>query len=60
MRKMSKSGWNIYVCQNIIVNLSKCLKPPFLGQYFQYCKYSHASKLFVCLYLYLDIEHGKG
>ena len=27
------------------------LKPLFLGLYFQYCKYSHASKLFVYLYL---------
>ena len=49
MRNMSQSGWNIYACQNIIVNVSKRMKLLFLELYFQYCKYSHASKLFVYL-----------
>ena len=30
MRKMNQSGWNIYMGQNIIVNVSKHLKPIFL------------------------------
>ena len=45
---MSQSGWYIYVYQNIIVNVSNRLKPLFLDPYCQFCKYSHASKLF-CL-----------
>ena len=45
--------------QNIIVNVSKLLKPLFLDLYFQYCKYSHASKLFVYLYLVGQVFHAK-
>ena len=50
---LSLSVWNIYVLQNRIVYVIKRLKPLFLDQYFQFCKYSHASKLFVYLYLHL-------
>ena len=53
MRKMSQSVWNIYVHQKIIVYIIKCLKPLFPDPYFQYCKYSHASKPFVYLNLHL-------
>ena len=35
MPKMSQSGWNIYVHQNIIVNVSKCLKPLVLDRIFK-------------------------
>ena len=49
MHKMSQSGWNIYVCQKIMVHVRKRLKPLFLDPFFQYCKYSHASKVFVYL-----------
>ena len=45
--------WNIFVLQNRIVYVTKRLKPLFLDPYFQFCKYSHASKLFVYLYLHL-------
>ena len=48
MCKMSQSDWNIYERQLTIVYVIKCLKPLFLDPYFQYCKYSHTSKLF-CL-----------
>ena len=44
---------NIYVLQNRIVYVIKHLKPLFLDLYFQFCKYIHASKLFVYLYLHL-------
>ena len=50
---LSQSVWNIYVLQNRIENAIKRLKPLFLDPYFQFCKYSHASKLFVYLYLHL-------
>ena len=49
MRKLSESGWNIYVGQNIIVNLSQRLEPLFLDLYYLYCIYSHALTLFVYL-----------
>ena len=39
--------------QNRIVYVIKRLNPLFLDPYFQFCKYSHASKLFVYLYLHL-------
>ena len=42
-----------YVLQKRIVHVIKRLKPLFLDSYFQFCKYSHASKLFVYLYLHL-------
>ena len=51
MPNMSHSGWKNYACQNIIVNVSKCMEPLFLDPYVQYCKYSHASKFFVYLYI---------
>ena len=35
------------------INVIKRLKPLFLDPYFQFCKYSIASKLFVYLYLHL-------
>ena len=53
MHTLSQSVWNIYVFQNRIVYVIKRLKPLFLDPYFQFCKYSHASKLFVYLYLHL-------
>ena len=56
MGKITQLGWNVYVCQNITVNVSKRLKPLFLDLYFQFCKYSHTLKLFV--YLYLIIRYG--
>ena len=34
MRKLSQSDWNIYVCQNIVANVSKRLKPLFLDPYY--------------------------
>ena len=37
------------MCQNIIVDISKHMNPLFLDPYFQYFKYSHASKHFVYL-----------
>ena len=40
--------------QNRIVYVIKRLKPLFLYPYFQFCKYSHASKLFVNLYFILS------
>ena len=46
--------------QNRVVFLIKRLKPLFLDPYFQFCKYSHASKLFVYLYLYLWAPRGFG
>ena len=39
---MSRSGYSIYVCQIIIVNVNKRLKPLYIDPYCQYCKYSHA------------------
>ena len=39
--------------QNRIVYVIERLKPLFLDPYFQFCKYSHASKLFVYLSLHL-------
>ena len=50
---LSQAVGNIYVLQNRIVYVIKRLKPLFLDPYFQFCKYSHASKLFVYLYLHL-------
>ena len=47
MRKTSRLGWNINI---IIMNVSKHMKALFLDPYFQYCKYSNSSKLFVYLY----------
>ena len=29
------------MCQSIIVNVNKRLKPLYIDPYFQYCKYSH-------------------
>ena len=40
MRKMSQSGWSIYVCQIIIVNVNKRLKPLYIDPYCEYCTYS--------------------
>ena len=34
-----------------VSKISKCLNSLFLDPYFQYCKYSHASKLFAYLYI---------
>ena len=50
---LSQSVWNIYVLQSRIVYVIKRLKPLFLDPYFQFCKYRHASKLSVYLYLHL-------
>ena len=50
---LSQSHWNIYVLQNRLVYVIKRLKALFLDPYFQFCKYSHVSKLFVYLYLLL-------
>ena len=51
---LNQSVWNIYVLQNRIVYVIKRLKRLFLDPYiFQFCKYRHASKLFVYLYLHL-------
>ena len=44
------------LCQNIIVNVSKRLKPVFLDPYFQFCKYSHASKCFAYLYKLINLD----
>ena len=44
VNKISLLGCNIFVWQNIIVNVSKIPKPLFLDPYVQYCKYSHTSK----------------
>ena len=50
---MIQSDWNIYVCQNIVVNVSKRLKPLFVDPYFQYYEYNHASKRFA---FYSNVE----
>ena len=39
---MSWSGYSIYVCQIIIVNVNKRLKPLYIDPYCQYWKNSHA------------------
>ena len=52
---LNQSVWNICVIQNRIVYVIKRLKPLFLDTYFQFCKYRHASKLFVYLYMYLHL-----
>ena len=52
---LSQSVWKIYVLQNRIVYIIKRLNPLFLDPYFQFCKYRHASKSFVYLYLHLLI-----
>ena len=50
---LNQSVWNNCVLQNRMVYVINRLKPLFLDQYFQFCKYRHASKLFVYLYLHL-------
>ena len=50
---------HLYICQNIIVNVSKRLKPLFQDPFFQYCKYSHASNSFVHLYTHYAGKHMK-
>ena len=53
--KMSQSGFNIFVCQNIIVIVCKGLKPLFLDPCFNTVN-SHASNLFVYLSATLVIK----
>ena len=48
---MSQSGWStspVFVKAFIIVNVNRCLKLPRTT--YQYCKYNHASTLFVDMY----------
>ena len=53
MHTLNQSVWNICGLQNKIIYVIKRPKPLFLDPYFQFCKYRHASKLFVYLYLHL-------
>ena len=38
-----------------IVNVNKCSKPFFSRTTYQFCKYSHASKRLVYLYLFVNL-----